>query len=154
VLAAGLLTAVALIALGQPASASTGSANGPAAVDAARPRVAKDADEARHRVPNPLLKEVLGEEDEGEDDPNLSALCQDFVTKPNPYRNPAPNVDQIVGYTTVTVGSQAGCSSAQNETAPTTTASSSSGSSATTAPAGRTRASTAARPGRTRCCPG
>jgi hypothetical protein len=69
-------------------------------------------------VPNPLLKEVLGEEDEGEgeDDPDISALCQDFVAKPNPYRNPAPNVDQIVGDTTVTVGSQAGCSSAQNET--------------------------------------
>jgi hypothetical protein len=121
-LATGLLTAVALIALGQPASAATstvtGRATGPASVDAAQPRVAKDADEARHRVPNPLLKEVLGEEDEGEseDDPALSALCQEFVTKPNPYRNPAPNVDQIVGDTTVTVGSQAGCSSAQNET--------------------------------------
>ena len=118
VLAAGLLTAGALIALGQPASAATSRATGPASVDAPAPRVAKDADEARHRVPNPLLKEVLGEEDEGEgeDDPDISALCQDFVTKPNPYRNPAPNVDQIVGDTTVTIGSQAGCSSAQNET--------------------------------------
>ncbi|HVC74523.1 MAG TPA: hypothetical protein VNC85_12195, partial [Mycobacteriales bacterium] len=118
VLAAGLLTVGALIALGQPASAATGRAAGPASVDAAAPRVAKDADEARHRVPNPLLKEVLGEEDEGEgqDDPDISALCQDFVGKPNPYRNPAPNVDQIVGDTTVTIGSQAGCSSAQNET--------------------------------------
>ena len=118
VLAAGLLTVGALIALGQPASAATGRAAGPASVDAAAPRVAKNADEARRRVPNPLLKEVLGEEDEGEgqDDPDISALCQDFVGKPNPYRNPAPNVDQIVGDTTVTVGSQAGCSSAQNET--------------------------------------
>ena len=117
-LAAGLLTAAALIALGQPASAATGRAAGPESVDAAAPRVAKDADEARHRVPNPLLKEVLGEEDEGEsgDDPALSALCQEFVGKPNPYRNPAPNVDQIVGDTIVTVGSQTGCSSAQNET--------------------------------------
>jgi hypothetical protein len=122
VLAAGLLTAVALIALGEPASAATGHpagrGSGPASVDAAQPRVAKDADEVRHRVPNPLLKEVLGGEDEGEgeDDPDISALCQDFVSKPNPYRNPAPNVDQILGDTTVTVGSQAGCSSAQNET--------------------------------------
>jgi hypothetical protein len=65
-LAAGLLTAGALIALGQPAPAATGRATGPAPVDAAAPRVAKDADEARHRVPNPLLKEILGEEDEGE----------------------------------------------------------------------------------------
>jgi hypothetical protein len=118
VLAAGLLTAVALIALGQPASAATGRTTGPESVDTATPRIARDADEARHRVPNPLLKEVLGEEDEGEgeDDPDISALCQEFVGKPNPYRNPAPNVDQIVGDTTVTVGSQAGCSSAQNET--------------------------------------
>jgi hypothetical protein len=118
VLAAGFLTAAALVALGQPASASTGAATGPASVDAAQPRIAKDADEARHRVPNPLLKEVLSEEDEGEgeDDPAISALCQDFVGKPNPYPNPAPNVDQIVGDTTVTVGSQAGCQSAQNET--------------------------------------
>ena len=117
-LAAGLLIAAALIALGQPASAATGRAAGPESVDAAAPRVAKDADETRHRVPNPLLKEVLGEEDEGgsEDDPALSALCQEFVGKPNPYRNPAPNVDQIVGDTIVTVGSQSGCSSAQNET--------------------------------------
>ncbi len=117
-LAAGLLTVAALIALGQPASAATGRAAGPESVDAAAPRVAKDADQARHRVPNPLLKEVLGEEDEGEsgDDPALSALCQEFVGKPNPYRNPAPNVDQIVGDTIVTVGSQTGCSSAQNET--------------------------------------
>ena len=118
VLAAGLLTVGALIALGQPASAATGRTAGPASVDAVAPRVAKDADEARHRVPNPLLKEILSEEDEGEgqDDPDISALCQDFVGKPNPYRNPAPNVDQIVGDTTVTIGSQAGCSSAQNET--------------------------------------
>ena len=55
---------------------------------------------------NPLLKEVLSEEQEGADDPgrDLSALCQDGVGKPNPYRNPAPNVDQIVGDTIVTVG--------------------------------------------------
>jgi hypothetical protein len=59
---------------------------------------------------------LAGEDDEAVDAPTLSALCQDFVNKPNPYRNPAPNVDQIVGDTTVTVGSQAGCSAAQNET--------------------------------------
>ena len=66
---------------------------------------------------NPLLKEVLSEEQEGADDPgrDLSALCQDFVGKPNPYRNPAPNVDQIVGDTIVTTGSQTGCAAAQNE---------------------------------------
>ena len=132
VIAAGLLTAVALIALGQPASASSGTATGhatshvtgratgagPKSVDTARSTVAKDAGQATHRVPNPLLKEILGQEDEGEgdDDPAISALCQDFINNPSPYRNPAPNVDQIVGDTTVTAGSQAGCSSPQNET--------------------------------------
>ena len=66
---------------------------------------------------NPLLKQILsGKEDDGVDSPTLSALCQNYVGKPNPYRNPAPNVDQITNDTTVTVGSQAGCSSAQNET--------------------------------------
>ncbi|HST67627.1 MAG TPA: sialidase family protein [Mycobacteriales bacterium] len=136
---AGLLTAVALILLGQPASAAPpdpaaaarggpGHAAAPAAVDGTGPSSraaghgpatrAAEPGEAAHRVPNPLLKEVLGEEDEGEseDDPALSALCQSFVGKPNPYRPVAPNVDQIVGDSTVTVGSQAGCSSAQNET--------------------------------------
>lgn len=35
--------------------------------------------------------------------------------QPNPYGNPGSNVDQIVGDTIVTVGTQTGCSSAQNE---------------------------------------
>ncbi|HEV7654904.1 MAG TPA: sialidase family protein [Mycobacteriales bacterium] len=116
---AGLLTAVALVALGQPAWAAptTGRVAGPAAVDHALPRAAAPA-EARHRVPNPLLKEVLGEEDEGEneDDPAISALCQSFIGQPTPYRNPGTNVDQIVGDSIVSAGSQTGCSSAQNET--------------------------------------
>ena len=66
---------------------------------------------------NPGLKAILSEKDadRGADNPSLSALCQAGVGKPNPYRNPFPNIDQIVGDTTVTVGSQAGCSSAQNE---------------------------------------
>lgn len=110
-LAAGLLTAAALVALGQPAAA--------APPDPADPAVARaEPGDAAHRVPNPLLKELLSEEDKrgSADDPALSALCQEFVGRPNPYRAPAPNVDQIVGDATVTVGSQAGCSSAQNET--------------------------------------
>src|SRR6266542_1589282 len=47
---------------------------------------------------NPLLKEVLAEEedDRNAEDPAVSALCQSFLGKPNPYDNPAPNVDQIV----------------------------------------------------------
>jgi hypothetical protein len=65
---------------------------------------------------NPLLKQVLSGEHDTVDTPALSALCQDYIGKPNPYANPAPNVDQIVGDTTVTAGSQTGCSSAQNET--------------------------------------
>lgn len=72
---------------------------------------------AAGRPHNELLAKVLAEhEDEDFDPPNLSALCQTFVGQPNPYRNPAPNVDQIVGDTVVPIGSQAGCRSAQNET--------------------------------------
>jgi hypothetical protein len=66
---------------------------------------------------NPLLKTILSEEDEDQqpDNPALNALCQAGIGKPNPYGNPAPNVDQIDGDTIVPVGSQTGCSSAQNE---------------------------------------
>jgi len=68
---------------------------------------------------NPVLS---GEESEDGDvtavssDPRLSALCQSYIGNPNPYANPAPNVDAIVGDTIVPVGTQTGCSSAQNET--------------------------------------
>ncbi|MDQ2749811.1 MAG: glycoside hydrolase [Actinomycetota bacterium] len=65
---------------------------------------------------NPLLKQILSQkEHEVLDDPALSALCQAGIGRPNPYRNPAPNVDQIHGDTIVSVGSQTGCYSAQNE---------------------------------------
>jgi len=66
---------------------------------------------------SPGLKALLSEKDADRagDDPSLSALCQGGIGKPNPYRNPWPNVDQIIGDTIVTVGSQTGCSSAQNE---------------------------------------
>src|SRR4029077_5950997 len=54
-----------------------------------------------------------GMEEEGDDDtaiaPTLSALCQDFLGQPNPYANPAPNVDQIVGDAITQAGSQMGC---------------------------------------------
>lgn len=66
---------------------------------------------------SPGLKALLSEKDadRGSEAPNLSALCQSGVGKPNPYRKVAPNVDQIVGDPLVTVGSQTGCSTAQNE---------------------------------------
>jgi hypothetical protein len=72
-----------------------------------------------HAVPNPLLKQVFseqGDEDQKGEPPDVSALCQSFLGKPNPYHALAPNVDAINGDTTVTVGSQTGCSAAQNET--------------------------------------
>ena len=73
--------------------------------------------EAHHDVPNPLLKEQFaeGEEQDG-DNPALSALCQTYIGKPNPYRPLAPNNDVIDGDTIVPTGSQTGCSTAQNET--------------------------------------
>jgi hypothetical protein len=86
---------------------------------AARPSAARPADEVRaHSVPNPLLKEVFSDQDADlqVEPTNISALCQSFLGQPTPYGPLAPNVDAIVGDATVTVGSQTGCSSAQNET--------------------------------------
>ena len=66
---------------------------------------------------NLLLKQLLSlSEHDQPDSPALSALCQNFVGKPNPYAPPGPNVGEIRGDTIVQVGSQTGCSSAQNET--------------------------------------
>jgi hypothetical protein len=84
-------------------------------VKSLRPAMARTT--ARGTRHNPLLKELLSaHEDEQPDAPTLSALCQSYLGQPNPYADPAPNVDQIVGDTIVTVGSQTGCSAAQNET--------------------------------------
>lgn len=120
------LTGIALAATGGPASAAPGRAAAPrpavpagGAARVAHGSTARPAARpAEHTVPNELLKEQFseGEDDEATDDPALSALCQDFIGQPNPYHNPAPNVDAIQGDTVVTTGSQTGCSSAQNET--------------------------------------
>ena len=91
----GLIGSLALVTMGTPAATAAGTT----------------------AVHNPLLKDVLAEEEEPDpDDPTQSALCQSYLGHPNPYGNPAPNVDQIVGDTVVPVGSQKGCSAAQNET--------------------------------------
>ena len=66
---------------------------------------------------NPNLKTAVPlHDDQTSISPSLHALCQDFLGQPNPYSNPAPNVDQINGDTVVPTGSQTGCSSPQNET--------------------------------------
>jgi hypothetical protein len=72
----------------------------------------------RHNTPNPLLKELfsLGNDNGVTDGPTLSALCQSYLGKPNPYQPIAPNVDVISGDGVVPVGSQKGCSTVQNET--------------------------------------
>lgn len=134
---ASALAAIALAVAGQPASAAITTHAGagalstvagargvakPAPADpgtraGSRTRSLREDQPSEHRVPNDLLKEQFAEgEDEGGDEPTLSALCQDYLGKPNPYRKLAPNVDMIRGDTVVPVGSQAGCSSAQNET--------------------------------------
>jgi hypothetical protein len=119
------LVTVAMAATGGPASAAPASTekSAPASTEKSAPRHAVRAAavpgaSAKHKVPNELLKEqfAAGEDDAATDDPALSALCQEFLGKPNPYRDPAPNVDAIVGDTIVPVGSQTGCNSAQNET--------------------------------------
>jgi hypothetical protein len=67
---------------------------------------------------NPRLKEILGEEDDasGPEAPTLSANCQQYVGKPNPYGPTGSNVDVINGDNVVSTGSMAGCYTAQNET--------------------------------------
>jgi hypothetical protein len=133
--AALAMASVTVLALtGQPASAvpATGASGGqtaklagkgarPAPVDPStttKSRSAKSQAAVAHTVPNELLAKTLAEKetDEGGDAPNLSALCQSYLGSPNPYPNPAPNVDVIHGDTTVPVGTQTGCQTAQNET--------------------------------------
>jgi hypothetical protein len=74
-----------------------------------------------HAQPLHFPNAVLNGQETGDDDTvigpaTLSALCQSFIGQPNPYANPAPNVDQIVNDPIVATGSQTGCQTAQNET--------------------------------------
>ena len=69
---------------------------------------------ARPLIHNPVLN---GRNDPGTAaEPNVAALCAGQLGTPNPFANPVPNVDAIVGDTVVPVGTQAGCAAAQNET--------------------------------------
>ena len=67
---------------------------------------------------NPRLKEILSEDEEQDEPeaPALSAQCQRFIDKPNPYRPTGPNVDMIHSDNIAAIGSQTGCYTAQNET--------------------------------------
>ncbi|MET3806845.1 hypothetical protein ABIB25_003865 [Nakamurella sp. UYEF19] len=100
--------------------ATAQAASKPPPIDPGSPGVTAHPN-ARAELPdrrrNPGLKALLSakDADRGSEGPNLSALCQDGVGLPNPYQKIAPNVDQIVGDTIVGVGSQTGCSAAQNE---------------------------------------
>jgi len=119
VAAALVLTWHPVAAAAKPPAPTDPHAKAPAATDRSRSRSATaEPGKARHNNPNPLLKESLSEEDEdrGVEPAAPSALCQSFIGKPNPYRQPAPNVDVINNDTIVQAGSQQGCSAAQNET--------------------------------------
>src|SRR5258708_4053686 len=114
--------AVALLALG-PGSASaaaTGSPAGdkPAALESAKvaAKVHAQATSRTHGTPNILLKDLFTAGTDELPEANVSALCQSFIGTPNPYAPIAPNVNAITGDTIVSVGSQTGCSAAQNET--------------------------------------
>ncbi len=121
-------SALAMVLASQPASAApggrayarSGGIQRPAPVDARSGGTrapARVAPSATHNVPNELLAKTLFEGDADQaGEPNISAQCVGELGSPNPYPNPAPNVDVIHGDTTVPVGSQIGCQSAQNET--------------------------------------
>jgi hypothetical protein len=117
VFAAVLLSAAALTVVGQSvvAAAPLSHSDRPVPVDPGHHAHALVL--AKHNVPNPLLKEqfAMGDDDNG-DDPAVSALCQSFIGHPTPFHAIAPNVDTINGDAIGPVGSQAGCSTPQNET--------------------------------------
>lgn len=72
--------------------------------------------ELRPSVRNALLNETLGEHGDEGDNPNLAALCQNFLHGSTPFRPLGSNVDVIRGDRTTKAGTQQGCSTAQNET--------------------------------------
>lgn len=119
------LMAATLVVAGFSAYCTVGAASAKAAPAVYHAKAAPYMAMKGHNTPlvrswNGTLKDHEG--DPGDDDtaintdPTLSALCQNYIGQPNPYNNPAPNVDQINGDTVVTVGSQTGCNAPQNET--------------------------------------
>jgi hypothetical protein len=133
VAAVSTASALAMVLASQPAFAahgttSPGRSSGlrrPAALDGqsgatSTPHAAaRSANPATHtNVPNELLAKTFaeGDDDDQGGEPTVNAQCVDELGSPNPYRNPAPNVDVVHGDTTVAAGSQLGCQAAQNET--------------------------------------
>jgi hypothetical protein len=114
--------AAALLALGSgAANAAAGASPGgdhPAAQEPAKvaAKVSAAATSRTHTTPNLLLKELFTNGTDDFTEASISALCQSYLSGPNPYAPIAPNVDTISGDTVVGVGSQTGCSAAQNET--------------------------------------
>jgi len=119
---AAATAAAALLALGPGAAhaAVGGSPAGdhPAAQEPAKVSALVRAAAATrtHAAPNYLTKELFLYGVDSMAEADVSALCQSFLSGPNPYAPLAPNVDAISGDTVVPVGSQTGCSAAQNET--------------------------------------
>ena len=110
---AGALT-LAGPAVAQNSTARPAPVDGPTSGSTARPQARTSLPDHRR---SPGLKVLLSEKDadRGADNAALSALCQAGVGKHNPYGHISPNVDQISKDTVVGVGSQTGCSAAQNE---------------------------------------
>jgi hypothetical protein len=80
----------------------------------------RSAVQAVRRNPNPLIYDVYRGRrpgGSGAEPPGApEALCRSFLPATNPYRNPAPNVDQIFGDLVTQAGTGEGCPTAQNET--------------------------------------
>lgn len=112
---------VVLMLMGQPATAAVpvgGAARPvPAGATARAHSLVRSAAQRTHTVPNPLLKELFATGDDDENDaPTVTALCQSFLGHPSPFRALAPNVDTINGDGVAPNGSETGCSTPQNET--------------------------------------
>ena len=113
----GRLRRVAIVASLSLVTAALGSlaVNAPAiAATDGHARPSPHLRHARSLIHNPVLN---GQGDPGTAaEPNVAALCARQLRRPNPFANPFPNVDAIVGDTVVPVGTQTGCAAAQNET--------------------------------------
>jgi hypothetical protein len=113
----GRLRRVAIVASLSLVTAALGALGVDASAIAATDGHARPSPHLRHARPlthNPVLNGRNDRETAAE--PNVTALCAGQLGAPNPFGNPVPNVDVIVGDTVAPTRSWKGCAAAQDET--------------------------------------